>query len=319
MLQPTWIPLLKQDIRKLPLPAEKRQRKSATTTGSTSLLSPGQTSTSITSATSPYPASTSTSELIDPPSLRDFRKKRKTYSEPDYLEVPEPQRYWNEYDNPESGDEGGYYIYIDPNASVKFPGQEVLEAWVAKTRQLLHLGKSEESRLMSATEVGSSDDETVDTYVNASSPSYGTMNSSELGGYWSSLFRPRSGQNGDVEALTTVRRRSERERLSLLGEIQRRQHEREVTVFQLYASCLGAAVVLDIVLAILTSTSRRKLRGEVDKVVVFGVVFNFLLLLVALTSMMSRKERLGWLHWSSVVLVAVAMAIADALLLRWAL
>lgn len=59
------------------------------------------------------------SALENPP-LRAFRKKKR----PNYLEAPtrpskqpqtEQQRYWNEYDNPEEGDEeGGYAIYIDP-------------------------------------------------------------------------------------------------------------------------------------------------------------------------------------------------------------
>jgi hypothetical protein len=88
---------------------------------------------------------------------------------------------------------------------------------------------------------------------------------------------------------------------------------------QLYSSCLAAAVVLDIVLSILTMTTRRKLRGEVDIAIIIGVICNLLLLLIAVTSMRTRMERLGWVHQGSVFVIALTMMAVDAWLFRWAL
>jgi nitrate reductase gamma subunit len=112
-----------------------------------------------------------------------------------------------------------------------------------------------------------------------------------------------------------MRQQSIRERQSLISEINIQQHQREIATFQLYASCLGAAAVLDIILGTLLTTSRRRLRGEVDRAIVFGVCCNLVLLLVAVTSMLSRREKLSWLHRGVVCTVAVAMVVGDALLL----
>src|SRR5690242_14117003 len=148
MSAPHWISLLDKDIRKLPEPVKRRSRKNrGSTSGSNTQSSPPMTSTSNTSFDGQLSPSTlrngessatSAQEFVDPPSLQAFRKKsRKPLPEftPAVREEPEPQRYWNEYDHPEDEDEG-YYIYVDPNASVKFPGQETLEAWTKKTRRL---------------------------------------------------------------------------------------------------------------------------------------------------------------------------------------
>jgi len=230
------------------------------------------------------------------------------------------QRYWNEYDNPESEDEG-YYLYVDPNASVKMPGQELIEAWVRKTKKLFRMGQveDEESPLASTVE-SSEDEETADEGPFAAIKNYGTITSDEPhGGYFSSLFQSMRNPARDAATLDSMRRQSVLERQSLLNEIHVRQHEREMSKVQLYLSCLGAGAVLDIILGVLASTSRRKKRGEVDGAVILGVICNLLLLLVAVASMKSRQERLGWIHQGSVFVMVLAMVAADALLFRWAL
>jgi hypothetical protein len=133
-------------------------------------------------------------------------------------------------------------------------------------------------------------------------------------GYLSRLW---SSLNDGYRDAEETHWRSERGRQSLVGEMQI-QREREMARFQLYASCLGAALVLDIILGVLTTTSRRRLRGEVDEAVLFGICCNLLLLLVAVTSLMSRRDRLSWLHQGAVYIIAIAMIAADVVLLIWA-
>jgi hypothetical protein len=268
---------------------------------------------------------TSASEILHPLPLQAFQKKGKSLSQyppQAQAKAERTQGYWNEYDDPES-DEEGYYIYIDPNASVKFPGQELLEAWVRKTRKLLHMGKiKHDSQLTPSVEDVSSDDEICDETYDSSRESYGTMSPTSArtpqGGYLSSFFHSIRAGSENFRALDSIRR-SELERQNLLAEVQVRQHEREIAKLQLYTSCLGAAAILDIVLGILTNTSRRRLRGEVDRVVILGVIGNLLLLLAAVAAMMSRREKLGFIHQGIVFSIVLAMVAADVLLFRWAL
>ncbi|KAF2709315.1 hypothetical protein K504DRAFT_378598 [Pleomassaria siparia CBS 279.74] len=335
MSKPFWIPLLDRDIRKLPAPVKRPRRKAASARNSFSLTSPPMTSTSTTASftdgqTSSYAtrtggdsSATSVPDLEDPPSLRAFRKKsRKPYS--DYLPSiqaeapPERQRYWNEYDDPESEDDG-YYIYIDPNDTVKFPGQELIEDWMRKTKTLLGIGSIPEEGSISSPEYGSSDDETADGSRSRMPRSYGAMESqrqtSTHEGYFSSLFRSRRDPHRGVQ----LRRESERERQTLLGELEIGNHEREMTKLRFYSTCLASALVIDIILSTMTATSRRKERGVVDFAIIFGTICNLLLLIVAVLSMRTRQERLGWMHQGVVLVLGVGVITADVLLLRWVL
>ncbi|GIZ44449.1 hypothetical protein CKM354_000764600 [Cercospora kikuchii] len=116
---PFWLPLLSQDIRKLPPPA---MRKRPSTHGGTdasgapsanSASSPG----TLDSVTAVETSNELASQLESPP-LKSFNKKKRRK----YPEAQTPtQKYWNEYDDPEEGGEGdAYYIYIDPNEKNPF-------------------------------------------------------------------------------------------------------------------------------------------------------------------------------------------------------
>lgn len=329
MSAPHWISVLDKDIRKLPEPVKRRSRKNrGSVSGSNTQSSPPMTSTSNTSFDGQLSPSTlrngessatSAQDLVDPPSLQAFRKKhRKPYAEyaPAVREEPESQRYWNEYDHPEDEEEG-YYIYVDPNASVKFPGQETLEAWTKKTRQLFGMRlQAEERSLLSTVEDGTTDDESGDESTLGFNPrnNYGTMsshNGSAHEGYFSSLFRGRINPYHDAEAI--------QERRSLLSELQARERERETTKFRFYCTCLAAAFAIDFILGLMTMTSRKKERGAVDVGVLFGAVCTLMLCIVALVSMKSRRQKLGWVHQGVVMSIVLALLGLDVLLLLWVL
>ncbi|KAF2471506.1 uncharacterized protein BDR25DRAFT_259887 [Lindgomyces ingoldianus] len=355
MSTPLWMPLLDTDIRRVPVPVKRQCRNAGSVSDSASQTSPPHTGTSATSMTdgrtSPCAlrngesSATSGPGLIQAPPLRAFRKKpQRPYSE--YLppvqaeEQPRTRGYWNEYDNPESEDEG-YYIYVDPNATIKFPGQELMEAWTRKAKRLFCVGEvPQESSLLSTAELGIGDDgddddeeeeegeeeeETADESVLTSLTNYGAIASNrrtpqhEHDGYFSGLFRSLRNPHRDVTVLDTMRWHSERERQSFLAEIHTRQHEREMTKLRFYSTCLAAAAIIDIILSSLTITSRRKERGIVDGVILFGTISNLLLLVIAVLSMKTRQERLGWLHHVVVYVIATGIVVMDVLLLRWVL
>lgn len=265
-------------------------------------------------------SATSAQGFVDPPSLQAFRKKhRKSHVDytPVVREEPESQRYWNEYDHPED-EEQGYYIYIDPNASVKFPGQETLEAWTRKTRQLFGMRlQAEEQSLLSAADDGTTDDEESGTESPLgwnSRNDYGsisTRNDSAHEGYFSTLFRGRMNPHHDIETL--------QERRSLLSELQARDQERETTKFRFYCTCLAAAFAIDFILGLMTMTSRKKERGAVDAGVLFGAVCTLVLCIVAVISMKSRRQKLGWIHQGVVLSIVLALLGLDVLLLLWVL
>jgi hypothetical protein len=325
------MPLLEQDIRKLPESVKRKSRKArSSTAGSASQSSPPYISTSNTSydgRLSPLASrngessATSPCEFEDPPSLQAFRKKsRKPFS--DYPppissvdQVPEVQRYWNEYDHPEDEETGGYYIYVDPDAEVKFPGQETIQAWIRKTRLLLGLRvKADNASLLSAAEDASSDDEDfgVESPRNrianyGAIPSRGRKSSHE--GYFSTLFRSLRDPHRDAEAL--------QERRSLLSELETRQHKTEMTKLRFYSTCLATAIAIDFILCLMMMTSRKKERGAVDIGVLFGTICTLVLCLVAIISMKTRKERLGWVHQGAFLSIAGAIVGLDVLLLLW--
>ncbi|KAF2848924.1 hypothetical protein T440DRAFT_469679 [Plenodomus tracheiphilus IPT5] len=334
MSSPLWIPLLDKDIRKLPEPVRRRSRKTQSTSngGSQTQGSPPHTSTSNTSydgQSSPIASRngdssvTSAQDFVDPPNLQAFRKKsRKPYADypPPIARTdpePEPQRYWNEYDHPED-EETGYYIYIDPNASVKFPGQELMEAWMRKTRKLFGMRERPARDSFSGDEDASSDDDddTVDESPILAARNYGAIpshhqSSSTNGSYFSNIFRSLRDPRHDADVLL--------ERRSLLSELETRQHKTEMTKLRFYSTSLVTAIIIDIILGIMTVTSRRKERGIVDMVVLFGTIVTLILCVVGVLSMRTRRERLGWVHQGAVLCIAGSVVALDVLLLLWIL
>jgi heme/copper-type cytochrome/quinol oxidase subunit 4 len=332
MTEPFWIPLLEKDIRKLPDPVKRKRRKprsiqdslSSTpplTSGSTASVADGQMSpNTLVRAES----SAASGPELPVPTLKNFRRKStRSYKSNPRKATPAPKehRYWNEYDDPSESDEDeGYYIYVNPDEKVKFPGQETIEKWAKKTKQLFRKKRRpERSSLLSVPESPTSDEETTDESVNGSAGNYGTMVPVPHEGYFSSLFRSLRDPHREAQTIASLRRQSEHQRRNLVSIIETRQHEREMTKLRLYVTCLAAAVVIDIILLALSSTSRRKERGVADGVILFGTISNLLLLVVALLSMTTRRERLGWVHQGLVVSIAIAVIVVDVLLFNWVL
>lgn len=337
------MPTLETDIRKLPDPV-KRQRKAATVAFSALPPASLPTSRSTTSATdgqtSPSTlqnlesSATSGPDYFETPNLSSFKPKRKkSYGAISREEPPiqqnEQQGYWNEYDHPEDGsEEEAYFIYLDPNSSIKLPGQDTLLKWAHKTQRLFRLGKQPEeapllrqdpSTLVYPTSDGedsSSSDEVVRASRRAGESQDVSSHSAQRPGYFSSMF---GSSSPDVQPFQPTRHHSEPQVHTLLEMIEMRQHEREMTKLRLYATCLVASVVIDIILGTLVVTSRRKERGVVDAGILFGTIANLLLLVVAVASMRTRRERLGWFHQTIVFSAVIGVVVVDILLLRWVL
>jgi len=132
MPAPFWLPILDRDIRKLPPPALPRQSSfagsgSGSGSGSTLASRTGPESrgsiTAITDSTTAVDTAVDSLILDTSIPIRGSRKKRRGVpmsipAEELRQQQPAPQRYWNEFDDPEDAadDVNAYVIYIDPNA-----------------------------------------------------------------------------------------------------------------------------------------------------------------------------------------------------------
>lgn len=331
MSSPTWIPLLDQDIRKLPEPVKrKRRNKRANIAECQALPSPPHTSTSNTSydgQSSPQRAriedssATSVHEFVNPPQLQAFRKKSRVpssnYTQPLHGADIEPEvqpRYWNEYDNPED-EETGYYIYVDPDAPVNYPGQEFVDLCVRVISKLFGKPSTSYPASIDDIEEGDTDDgnDSGDDSPLLAPGNYGTLppplHRPAAEGFLGSILQAFRGPRDEGETL--------QERRLLLHELESREHKVEMTKQRFYTTSLLTAIVIDIILGIMTTTSRKKERGVVDGVVLFGTICTLLLVMVAVMSMKTRRERLGWVHQGAVLSLAGAVVAVDVLLLLW--
>jgi len=176
------------------------------------------------------------------------------------------------------------------------------------------IGKQDKADQASIAASEDSDDDTVDSSP-IQSANYGTIdaqsNSANPKGYFSSLFRSVRDPRHDVDLLN--------ERRALLGQVENHQHMTEMTKMRFYSTALAAAVVIDLMLGLMTVTSRKKERGVVDAGVLIGTICTLVLCIVAVISMQTRKERLGWVHQGAVLSIAGAVVALDVLLLLWIL
>lgn len=331
MSSPTWIPLLDQDIRKLPEPVKRKRRyKRANTAETLALPSPPHTSTSNTSydgQSSPQrvrvedSSATSVHEFVNPPQLQAFRKKSRVpssdYTQPLHGVDIEPEvqpRYWNEYDNPED-EETAYYIYVDPDAPVNYPGQEFVESCVRVIGKLFGRPSTSYSASIDEMEEGDTDDgnDSGDDSPLLAPGNYGTLppplHRPAGEGFLGSVIHAFRGPRDEGETL--------QERRSLLHELENRDHQAEMTKQRFYTTSVLTAIVIDVILGIMTTTSRKKERGVVDGVVLFGTICTLILVMVAVMSMKTRRERLGWVHQGAVLSLAGAVVAVDVLLLLW--
>ncbi|KAL1639662.1 hypothetical protein SLS58_007721 [Diplodia intermedia] len=305
MQPPYWLPTLERDIRKVPAAVPKHTSRSGSavphleagssrhTSVSNSSVTDGQTSryttlhgeSSATSMNETEPSTLSASKKPRRSNLRDFAMN----------EQQEPrtstQGYWNEYDNPEDGeDEDAYVIYVDPFESPKFPGQETLGKLFAKLKNALGSRRrplEQDSLLASPTanSVEDSDDGEPSSPARRQNQGYGTMpdNLNNAHGSGKShrpdrrnrlldLFRPRdsvtearwSYRPGPVQTLGA----SPSDLNELLADLEQRRAEREATKFRLCMTSLAASVIVLLITWTLAATSRRKLRKEVNIMVV---------------------------------------------------
>lgn len=178
--------------------------------------------------------------------------------------IPEEnaQPYWNEYDNPDSefgGDDGGFVIYIDPDAPL-YPGQKIVSRVYGSIRGLFgkRASKHKDLERQNSNETltgstGSSEDEDdnsdkVRRTSSAKTPLIGRLMSSGYG----STPTPTTQRNATSTMIFTPTPQPTSSRLSTIS--------------------LAAALIILAMVNVLSSTGRRKARTEIETFVLIGVV-----------------------------------------------
>jgi hypothetical protein len=225
-----------------------------------------------------------------------------------FAELP-PTKYWSEYDHPEdgSGDENGYYIYVDQNASDKFLGQETFEYVYNKLKEILH--KTKQSPL---------DDEEARPRLSphpddAQSSSPTDSEDEPLKQHWL-----RQASYGAISRDASANRRFSKYSTTLDPTTATAIATPEPSHRQVLASlALSASAIICVIVATLAATGRKKLRGEVDAGVLFGVVASLFFALVGMVSVLTSRESMSLIKWFFVSAVFIAICVADGALIGW--
>jgi hypothetical protein len=314
------LPVLTRDIRKVPKASPKAPRKASLISNSpkkTSTVSDlDQTGSSTAVATG---ESSVTSVPTTPIESRDFngglqikKHKLKFHQKPLLTNQPE-QRYWNEYDNPEdaSGDENGYYIYVDPNASEKFMGQETIEKLYAKLKAMFRNNKNqapedEECRPILSPHL----DDEVD-----SSPTDSDNDSPKV--RWPKNYsygtvpRDAAQNNGPDRRFSTYK--------ALFDPTSSRAVAAPLSSYRLLLATMtmSSSAVICIIITTLAATGRKRQRGEVDAVVLFGVIMSLFFALVGMVSVLTSRQQMSLIKWILFSALFIVVCVADGALVGW--
>lgn len=354
------LPLLRRDIRKLPNKEPMQRHHSIVqfsqsddvtlVSDSAASLTAGELSSSLSGTARPTSSATSLpspSEAEQAPAVAKAKRKPKRAKLQLPPEIPKEQlqqtRYWNEYDDPEDGDDGdAYVIYVDPNAPLGYPGQAAIEKVISWMTSPFKPANDEERRMLlssSSVEISPTDSVSGDGEDESSSDememrskprAYGTLPApvtapSQQKASWLQRLNPFAGNAGK-------KRRNGSRRLSrpadpFTQELEQQFLAAESSKMRHCLTSLAAAVALLVVSFVLAATGRRKQRGVVDEGVLFGIVVSLLFAFAGVGYLWNLSwrdfdgERRGlahkWLLRAVVALVFVGVCVADGALVAW--
>jgi VTC domain len=332
MPAPMWQSWLERDIRKVPpIQARTSRRKSTPTTSSSgpshtedqSTFSAGAVKSSGTSvqessrSTAPTSPILAKQEATDRPRLPS-RKSLNRRARPERQSI---QRYWNEFDDgDEVPEDQRYAIYVNPDEHLAFPGAETAGKAFSSLYQSLGRAKS---RIVSWLPMHPRNHEHDAIAEGVRRPLLGFRNRYEASDNDDSSdtdpqLRPARSSKKSHSALFSNPSNAQRTFFPRSRRNGRRQqvhlsHER--ALFRTYVGCYVIAFVLLIMSAILNATGRHRARVEVDAGIIVGVIGALGSAIIGLSLMMTREEKLSWLHWTLGVSVCLVICACSGWLL----
>ena len=318
LLTSEQLPVLKQDIRKVPTMSKaskgrRWQARSSPEESSTRRTSVSASSTKNGASSSGLSAlrgessATSAPEILSTLPLEASKKKKRRRSNRkqmlqkrlQYPAQPRYERYWNEFDDgSEDSQDEAYTIFVDPNASYSIPGaagffrlfgslsssvkasEEAILKWLRQSQKTMH---GEQRPLIDRERSPS----IADSDLSGAETSNRHLKPSSHRRY--STFPPLS-QPPAVRA-------------------------REALLFRSGVASFASSVILLVVAAILITTGRRKAANTVDAGVIIGVVSSLVFAVMGVGSMLRRKDEVGWVHRAVVSMLFLCVVFASGALL----
>jgi len=349
------LPVLRRDIRKLPEPAigahrRKRappndsgtdvaKRESASLSGdNTSGEQTGSNTLVGQSSTGSYPTTISDVRLKEAPKSKRKVRYLDSMSPTEQRTTSTSTRYWNEYDYPGDGDgsgtsDEGYYIYVDPNEKIQWPGAGLfqrLKALFKGRKQASEKDDEEAANLLpdsplipTSTQGNGKLPQSPTSPTSASSPDDDSSSTSETDttgagtrtiNRWGQRQRKRQSE---PTTYGTIIGNS-----ALIAPPPYAAPTRRPTI-RLSTVSLCASLALMITITVLAATGRHKQQGEVDAGIVFGVVaslaFGLVGILAAIAGAREVPGDYSWVRWSLIWGCFGAVCVGCGVLLGWVL
>ncbi|KAF4551805.1 Hypothetical protein D9617_12g036950 [Elsinoe fawcettii] len=292
---PFWLPLLSQDLRKVPQPAAASLHKASQEFGSQSTTPQMSTATSSEAGaqpSEPRPTLKShqsrekarTSPVFEGPHKTLTKSRKSSYAPPQGSKLVN-QRYYSEYDDPDAtDDDDAYVIYLDPNEKTIFD-----KLW-SNVRSLFVTQREknpETEPLLYSPDLSSQNEGEMD---------YESSDDEEVVNYRISRIY---GQGLGLEEQQSATQRA-------LASVPR-----------FSGTCFAASVSILLVAFVLAATGRKKLMREVDAGVVFAVAVSLCFAIVGTVSLYRSGEHLrGWV-WAMAGVVLCMVAVGSGGLVAW--
>ena len=309
-----WQAWLERDIRKVPpLQTRRNLRKTPTKAAgserssaeSSSIFSIGAINSSATSlqessrSTPPSPPLKSRQDaVVTPRSTNKTPPRRKFRQERQAI-----QRYWNEFDDgDEVTDDQRYAIYVNPDEQTYFPGAKPIRKALSSMYQSLGRTQRRIISWLPMQSRGGGRDHDIEEGVrrpllglHKRDAEYDNDESSDTD---PSLPIAKSSNRrcSTVRPPITGARRTSLLKPRHITKPQYFHTSHETALFRTYLGCYFIAFVLLIMSAIMRATGRHKAQVQVDAGVLVGVIAALGSAIIAISLMISREEKLGWLH-----------------------
>ena len=225
-----------------------------------------------------------------------------------------PTRYWSEYDHPEDGSDGenGYFIYVDPNEDmswVPFRGTTTkiyngIKSWFSPTSP--DERKDVESEpLLQRPEILPASDHLLEGSIDDTDDTDDTTSSSSS-----------SDNQGSVAVLRRHLNYGTLRSSTAIYDPSTAPAEDTITVLLTSSLSLFFAVTLSLVLLVLSATGRHKARGEIDVVIVFGIIISLLFGTGGFWGLV-RGSAQTLTRWAVGGLVFASVVLVNGLLVGW--
>lgn len=318
LLTEDQLPVLKEDIRKVPTlftapKARKPQGRSSpeeSSTRHTSVSAPSTTNGVSSSGFSALPGESSATSAPDTfatlarDASKEKKKRRSNRKQMHRKKLQETaqrrsERYWNEFDDGSEGSQDeAYTILVDPHASYGIPGA----AAVSKLFGSL------------SSSVKATEEKVLQWFTSSQGTKHGEQRS--LIDHECSPCTADSDQS-EADSSTRLVKPSPHRRYSTFHALSQPPavRAREALLFRSCVASFASSIILLVVAAILITTGRRKAASRVDAGVIIGVVSSLVFTVMGVGSMVGRKDDVGWVHRAVVVLLFVCVVLASSLLL----